>query len=352
MPEMNVNALSRAQILQLPLDQPERLFETADEVAARYKALAKHWHPDVPGTGDAEVFAHLSLLHKKAATKIAAGEWHTPGLLQLVGTDGLTRKIKYIKDFDCGLGMAYIGRSIVTYVIADDYADLVHDATKTLANLKYPNDTERTQLAPCLPEIKASFATNDSVVLVVSKPDDTIRLRDLLAYSGGKIDPKHVAWLVNRCLMLVNFLKYNNITHGDLSLDSLFVSPARHSAALIGSWWYAVPLGSRMARVQPARTLVYAPHNILTSKIADIKIDLELVRLVGRETLGDETGVKLMTDKTIPTAMTEWLRSATSGNAIADYARWPEILQTSFGNRRFVNWPINLNDIYKEPEHG
>jgi serine/threonine protein kinase len=343
---MNVNALSRDQILAI--DQPERLFETAEQVAARFKELVKVWHPDVPGTGDGEVFGHIAALHKTAATKIATGEWHTPGLLQIVGTDGVTRKIRYLKDFDCGLGMAYISKKYVTYVISDDYADLFHDATQTLGRLKFPNDKEREQVSPCLPAIKTSFATNDSLVLVVSKPEDTIRLRDLLEHVGGKIDPKHVAWIVNRLLMLVNFLKFNKITHGDISLDSVFISPGEHRAVLIGGWWYTTALGSRMARVQPARTLVYAPHSILQSKIADVKVDLELARLVGREILGDETGVKLSTDKNIPSAMVEWLRSATSGDAIADYARWPEVLKTVFGQRRFVPWTINISDIYKE----
>jgi hypothetical protein len=346
--EMNVNALTKAQILQLPLDQPERLFETAAEVATLFKMLAKHWHPDVPGTGDAEVFSHISLLHKKAVAKVATGDWHTPGLLQIVGTDGGTRRIRYLKEFDCGLGMAYISKNYVTYVLSDDYADLFHDATQTIERLKFPNDKEQEQISPCLPTIKTSFATNDNFILVVSKPEDTIRLRDLLEYCGGKIDPKHVSWIVNRLLMLVNFLAYNKITHGDISLDSVFISPSQHRAALIGGWWYSVPLGSRMARVQPARTLVYAPFSVLQSKIANVKVDLELVRLVGREILGDETGVKLSTDKDIPSAMVEWLRSATSGDAIADYARWPEILQTCYGKPRFVKWDINPSEIYKE----
>jgi hypothetical protein len=70
--------------------------------------------------------------------------------------------------------------------------------------------------------------------------------------------------------------------------------------------------------------------------------------LIGRELLGDETGVKLSTDKDIPAAMVEWLRAVTAGDAIADYARWPEILQTSFGARRFVPMNIKPSDIYKE----
>jgi hypothetical protein len=117
---------------------------------------------------------------------------------------------------------------------------------------------------------------------------------------------------------------------------------------LLGGWWYTVPLGNRMARVQPARTLVYAPYSILKAKLADIKIDLELVRLIGRELLGDESGVKLTHNHTIPKAMVEWLRSSSSGDAIADYARWPEILQSSFGDRRFIKLPVNSNDIYNK----
>jgi hypothetical protein len=339
--------LSRAEILALPLDQPEGLFETPDAVAFQFKQLAKRWHPDVQN-GDAEVFAHVNLLHVKADEKIAAGEWHIPGLLQVVGIDGITRRIKYAKSFDCGLGQAYIGKSLITYVLNKDYVDLVETARQTIKNLKFPNTKEREQLAYCLPTIKTSFETADSIVLVIEKPEDIIRLRDLLEYYNGKIDPKHVSWMINRLLNLCCFLTYNKISHGDLSLDTVFISPQFHSAVLLGGWWYSVPLDSRMARVQPVRTLVYAPHSVLKSKKASTKIDLELVRLIGRETLGDETGVKLATDTTIPKAMTEWLRSATTGDAVADYTRWPEILFTSFGPRRFVPMAVTSSDIYKE----
>jgi hypothetical protein len=343
---------TRDQILAI--GEPERLFVTAEDIAATFKLLAKHWHPDTD-TGDAEVFAHINVLHQQAKQKVAIGEWHIPGLLELTGTehsDGIKRKIKYLKEFDCGLGRAYIGRRYVTYVISDDYADLFHDAKRQLEIFKYPNDKERDQLAVCLPKIRTSFTATDKLILIVTKPDDTIRLRDLLAHVGGKIHPTHVAWIVNRLLNLVNFLAFNKITHGDLSLDSIFVSPERHSIALIGGWWYTMPLGSRMARVQPARTLAYAPRSILTSKIADIKLDLELVRLIGRELLGDETGIKLRTDKSIPPAMVEWLRSVTTGDPIVDYTRWPEVLRSSFGERKFVKWDININEIYQEFKNG
>lgn len=122
---MDVTTLSKSQILAV--SEPEWLFETAEEMADRYKALAKLWHPDI--SHDSAVLAHINVLHDAAKAKIKAGEWHTPGLLQITGTDGKIRKIKYIKEFDCGLGRAFIGRGLVTYVISDDYADLFRWAT-------------------------------------------------------------------------------------------------------------------------------------------------------------------------------------------------------------------------------
>lgn len=344
---MNVITLTKPNILAIALDQPESLFGSPDEVAPRYKQLAKRWYPDLPG-GDREAFTHINLLHDSAKHKIEAGEWHVPGLLQVLGSDGITRKIKYLKSFNCGLGQGYIGKSLVTYVIQKQYNDLISNAQKTITDLKYPNDKERQQLTICLPKIKVGFETADSIVLVVEKPDDTVRLRDILDHVGGKLDPAHVSWLINRLLNLACFLTFNKLSHGDISLDTVFISPQRHSAALIGGWWYSVPLGTQMARVQPVRTLVYAPHSILQSKIASSKTDLELVRLIGRETLGDETGVKLSSDRSIPPAMIEWLRSATSGDAIVDYTRWPEVLRVSFGKPKFIDMPIHFNDIYKE----
>lgn len=345
---VSIVGMSKQNILGISLDQPERLFGNPQDVTPLYRQAARTWHPDVAETGDAEVFAHINSLHSAALKKIAQELWHFPGVLRLLGVDGVERHIRYVKEFDCGLGRGYISKSFVTYVIANEYADLMTSAQKTVDALCYPNDTERQQVIPCLPKLKVVFETQTSVIWVVEKPTDTVRLRDLLDHLRGKIDPKHVGWIINRLLMLMTFLQYNRLAHGDVSLDTVFISPERHSAALIGGWWYSVALGSKMARVQPVRTLACAPPSVLTAKLGSSKVDLELVRLIGREILGDATGVGLLTDKTIPPAMVEWLRSATAGDAITDYTRWPEVLQTSYGARRFVPLPISFSDIYKE----
>jgi hypothetical protein len=81
---------------------------------------------------------------------------------------------------------------------------------------------------------------------------------------------------------------------------------------------------------------------------ADFRTDLELVRAIGRELLGDITGVRLARDSAAPRAMIDWLRLPASDDPIEEYRTWrTQVLHDSFGARRFVELPLTQSDIYR-----
>jgi hypothetical protein len=343
----DIATLTEADILAIPEDEPERLFSTPDELAPRYRALALRWHPD-RGAGQAaeNVFRRVTLLHARAKQRLDAGIWRAPGLLELRGTDGITRRIRHLRDYDIGIGRAYLGRAHLTAVIDAEFSDLAETAAARIEAPKFRDARMAREMSPRLPTPGArEIPLPGGIALVLEMPAGKIRLRDLLAHVGGRLDPKHVGWITSELLNFVCYLEWAGLAHGDLSLDSVFVSPADHAIAVLGGWWFSARIGEKLTAL-PARTLAVAPRAVLDDKRASTRTDLELIRLLGRELLGDATGAAFRADPKIPRALGEWLRLPAPENPRRDYAAWPAVLEDSFGPRRFTKLSVTASDIF------
>ena len=111
-------------------------------------------------------------------------------------------------------------------------------------------------------------------------------------------------------------------------------------------WWYAAARGARMAAL-PAPALRLLPPDMLYTKRADPRLDLDLIRGVGRALLGDESGVTLGHDGRVPEPLRRWLRTASGGDAVQEYEYWQRhVLIESFGARRFMPLPVSADAIY------
>src|SRR5262249_50849978 len=137
------------------------------------------------------------------------------------------------------------------------------------------------------------------------------------------------------------------IVHGDVSRDSAFVSPRDHVVGLFGGWWYAAHAGLRLSAL-PGRTVAALPAAVIDARHATPRITLTLIRLLGRELLGDETGTRLAPSPAVPGPLAEWLRLPPPESALADYADWQTVLTDSFGPRRFAELPVLASDIYRK----
>lgn len=344
----NVTTFSAAALLAIPLSEPERLF-TGDEDTAKqeFRALATRWHPDrCPDAETTGVFQHVNRLYDSALRKLRGGVWQAPGLLTLRATDGAAYKIRYRKEHEFELGRLFIGREIATYVVDKEHSDLFQNALQTIHRLPCANARMAAEVERYLPEIIRHFDTEDYRVLVVKKAPDWVLLRDVLDHSGGSMDARHVAWIVSSLLNLACYLDYARLAHNAILTDTYFISPQRHSGALLGGWWYAVPQGQRLLAA-PAATVQYAPFDVMTRKCGDIRTDLEMVRALGRELLGDMTGIRLTSAKAAPQPLLDWLRLPASGSALNDYKTWQrQVLRDSFGARRFVKLDVSATDLY------
>jgi hypothetical protein len=346
---MDISSLSGEQILAIPALQPERLFVTPDLMPVRYKELAKRWHPDLP-KGDEDVFKHIAILHTQAKHLIDTDNWQIPGEFSFA-SEGKRYALRYFKTFDFELGKVYLSDTRVTYVIRNEFADLVATARKIVRDFEFPDKETKDVMMRYLPVIKDVFKTADNIIVMIDKPNDLIRMRDLVEHLGGQIDPKHVAWMVSRMLNHASYLEVTKLSHNDFSLDTLFVCPEHHTICILGGWWYATKVGEKLSAL-PQRTISNAPSDVIRKKMASVGIDAELVRLTGRELLGkrellgNANGIHLI-NGTIPGPMVNWLRLASRGSPVKDYTEWREkILMESFGPRKFVKMNVAASEIY------
>lgn len=346
---MNVTALQSREILTIPLHEPERLFSKGDldSCKAEFQILAKRWHPDRE-SGSADVMAHINQLYDNAKEHIAKGVWRTPNVFEITTTDRHTYRMRYHVARPFELGDVYIGSHLVAYYIRKDFEDLATSADHIIHRLRFASDAMRAEVIRYLPSWKGAYETADGRVVVLQKSPDHLPLRDVLTHLGGRLDPRHVAWVMSRLCNLACYLEWAEIVHGDISIDNYFISPSGHVGSLIGGWWYARYAGTKLVAL-PRRTMDTISTKVLAAKIADFSIDLEMVRATGRELLGDPAGSRLQTMSDVPRPFANWLRLPPAGTAVATYKDWyDKVVLDSFGPRKFVELNVSAGDIFKE----
>lgn len=338
--------MDAAFILNIPLSEPERLFKNKNALRNEYLILLKTWHPDINKDKQAaDVAAHIQALYEKAQEKLDLGIWQIPGLLSLTGTDGKARQIRYRVKKAFELGEVYVGDTITTFVIARSFENLVLAGLRCIGTIRYPNESFRTSLEQYFPKVERYFETKDHLVICIRKHRDEILLSDLLGHLGGRIDPKHVAWIMSSLFNLASFLSITDMTINGITPSTIYVNTLRHSLSLLGGWWYAAEVNKPITTLPP-EIFRLAPRSLVANKIANPFLDLESMRAVGRACLGDITGSTFRLRDDIPKPMATFLMLPSSSNAVKDYDAWTKVLTDSFGPRKFVKLEVTGDHIY------
>lgn len=340
--------LSAKEILEVK--EPGGLF-TGDEkkIKTEYGELARKWHPDRNGNSAEanKVMGHINVLYQKGLQLLKEGKWESPNFVQFEDKHGLTHKLRYLVKHDFELGTMYIGNKTIIYVLSEENEALFKNAESQLQSLPFANEKMRDEVEKYLPfVIDASEITDGRFMMAIHKTPDLLLLRDVLNYYKGKIEARHVAWILSTLHNLACYLDFAGLSHNGITLDTYFISPKHHSGALLGGWWYAVPQGSKMLAV-PESVYAITPPRVKASKQGSIHTDLEAIRAIGRELLGDRNGTRLLDTKAAPEPMINWLRISTADNALHTYTKWGEVLDAAFGPRKFVKMELDADMLYK-----
>jgi len=343
---LDPTALTANAILKIDRNEPERLFPKDEaEDKKLYRKLAIQWHPDRNKTPDAAVvFTHIEALHTAAKEKRANDTWQAPGLFTCKLENGKTFRVRAdaVRPFD--IGTLYINPTTATYVVKKDYVELFENGLSAIKNLNFPDVRIKEVYYSRVPAEHKVYRAIDANIMTVRKQPDDILLRDLIPHLPPKGLDRHVAWITSRLHELVRFLDFNDLTHNAITADTLFVSPENHTAALFGGWWYAAH-GGKVIEYAAEESLDYLPQT--TPVLANTKLDLDMVRAISRELLGDRGGTRFLMTKPAPEPMLYYLRSLSSGVAQKDLETWYEkVLPKSFGPRRFEKLDVSYNDVY------
>lgn len=344
----------------LSIREPELLYSFSPLAAKReYRLLAGRWHPDRETSALAQsVFSHVVQLHNLAQEKRDAGAWNEPvdkveseraGLKRYRKRDGSLKEVVYTARRYFELGAMYIGQAHVAFEIDKEHEDLFANCCSVMLALRFHDLDMAAEMAPRLPQFLDSFRTDAAAVLVLKKSPDQLLLADVLRHLNGKLaDIRHLGWILNSLYNIACYLEWSEMAHNAIAPDTVFISPLRHSATLLGGWCYAAQFGAPMVAL-PDRTLAFAPEECVRCGEADARIDLELVRALGRELLGDASGSSLRGRADLPANLVDWLCLPAGEHAVSEYAEFKhDVLPEVFGAPSFINWRLESRDLYKE----
>ncbi|ONG58146.1 hypothetical protein BKE38_03390 [Pseudoroseomonas deserti] len=318
-------------LLAVPLEDAARLFPgDAAAVRAGYHRLAIQWHPDHCQAPMADaVFSHLTRLRDAALRGLAdAAPEVLPG----------GRRFQPRRRHAIETGTLLVGDAAWAWVIEPGQADLARNAAARIAGLRFADAAMRAQMAPLLPQVLSMDEGIEGTALLMRREPTDILLRDTVEAAGGALGPRHVAWICSGLLHLACFLAVNRLVHGDIGPESVCIAPESHRVGLPGGWWYATPEGAPMPAL-PLRSVDVAPAALLDDGLADPALDQALIRRTGREIAGPLAA--------LPPPLADWLGQERFSDAVTEYGRWQQVLEASFGPRRFAVLDLDARSIYR-----
>jgi len=334
----------------LNMKEPGELYSgNPDTIKEEYANLAKAHHPDKNGNTDeaTEAMAKINDWYQLSLELIKDGKWMTPGVIKLSAKDNKTYEVKYRVAHDFELGKMYIGNTVVLYLVNNLHKDLFDNTSKIINGFTFASSDMKEEVSKYLPKILAKFETKDDQLgIVIQKTPDLFLLKDVLEYFDGKVPDRHVAWILSSLYNITCYMDYAKLSQNAISLDTYFISTKYHSGSLLGGWWYSVPQGEKMLGVSE-KVYSVMPPQVKSKKSGNIQTDLEAIRLIGRELLGDKNGTKLAS-MGIPQPFIDWLRGVSSTKALKDYSDWREVLNKSYGERKFVELNIDDKEFYEK----
>lgn len=334
----------------LKITNPVFLFsDNAKTASEEYKSFAKYWHPDLNKDPDAhKVFVHIKLLYEQALEMFERNTWDVPGLLKIKDKNKTTYyKIKYHVTYKFELGDMYIGDGVILYLIDNKYSKYFLNMLSKINSIKYRDSALKTEFEKLMPVIHKTFETQDNRNgIIIRKTKDLLLLKDVLRYYDNKIEPRHVAWILNRLYNLVCFyVIISHFSHNNISLDTCFISPEHHSVSVLGGWFYTTYYNNNLIGVTKDIFNIIPP-DIKAKKQASSVIDLESIKLLGRTLLGDASGMNLSKLHKNIDPLIMWLRVPSKRNPQQDYEIYNKVLLETFGPKKFVKLDLDVKKLY------
>lgn len=328
----------------LKAEKPGDIFSNdSRKIRTEYRNLVKKYHPDVCGRRDADdILQKLTELYNEGCRAISEDTWEKSNFIRIrkAGSGAVEITFQDVKTFE--LGTVYVCSTHVVYLFDEGKKKYGENMVKRTASLKYRDSEMEKVFRRCMPDITSTFDTADGrYCVVLKKTKDVFPLSDVLAFLGGKMDPRHVAWCMSRLHNLSCFLKYNGTVMNGLTVDNCYVSPKYHSICLFGGWWYAT--GEKEKMTGTAKEVFdIMPATSKTSKTAEYTTDLESIKLIGRKLAGNANSRILKAENTVPAPILDFITGGSGKDPVKEFQKWDRVLNDAYGVRKFI--PLNITE--------
>ena len=230
--------------------------------------------------------------------------WSNVDTAVFTDTEGTDITIQYIfKSKEDGIWM-YCARKNVIYVYLAEKKSLADAAVSAGCRVTFPQADMRG-LNRCFPVFAGRFELKDgSTLLVYSKNENVYPVAMF-----GSLSAKHVEWIISRLMNIACVLAFNDMTHGGISPETVFINPKTHEAALYGGW-----------------------HHVKEYEHASYK-DLKDIRVTAERLLGEAYG-------DAPEPVIRFLKGQPALTAYDDFAKWDEVIEKELGGRHFTKFQM------------
>lgn len=348
---MDTQNLKANEILNFSLSSANKFFsgKTEDSIKKQYKKLASIWHPDKhtkDSVNSEEVFKHIKVLYNEAIRKLNLGIFDD--MVKFHTLDGKSFELKFLKQETFELGISYISHTHLAYCYKKEFKDFYENYLNNIKHFSFANEKMEKEIKKTLPQLVINFETEEFFVIIIKKDKSLIQLKEVLNYYKGKIEPRHIAWIINSIYNIACYLNYNNLCHQNININNYYIDPLNHYGALLGGWSYSANTNKKLIGLPKSSIQICSP-SILKDKKATHTLDLELIKQIAREILGDSSGI-FFNNKEIPSKLIQWTKHASKNNAIEEYKNFNLILNEIYGKRKYLKMELNEKAIYSYGE--
>lgn len=290
-----------------------------------------------------------ALLNQESREAPQEGFWVEASREELTREDGETIEITYLTRRKADMCTVYVARRNIIYIFESRHAAFAARYREMVEKVAYPTPDMKRELENYVPKLVTECRLADgSVFLAIEKKEGVYPLKML----GTFID-RHAAWVVSRLENLCCLLDYNDMVLNGFTAENLFVDPANHQIYLYGGWWFAGYRGTEnmgaSVDVQPflERAKGKLWHRKPEGRGRNLReTDLESIRLVAAKLMGYPDREALKADRILPEPFRNFLLRGPERDARADFAEWDRVLTESYGERKFIPFPVTEEEVY------
>ena len=226
--------------------------------------------------------------------------WNAADSITFVTEDGDDIRVRYIytSDFD-GVKM-YVAKESVIYVFPKDKSSYLEKALSNIRKISFPQ-ADMKVLNKCIPQGKGTYRLVDGSMLWAVVKDEGLFPVPLF----GNLAWEDVAWIVSRLENIACLLEYNDVVHGGINQETIFINPKTHEAALFGGWW-------KMSNM--------SAYNRSS--------DLKDIRATAKKLIGNAFN-------DIPPMFKDFISQVPINDAFKDFEHWDEVIEKGLGGRHF-----------------